>query len=227
MLEVALLLIRLSYLDACTPAISKPIVWTCYSLNVLTDLYLIALPLPMLFNSTLKTWKKIGLGILFSGGAIVIVCATIRCVLLTTDPKNGAPVSGNWSIREAFVAVITTNFPVAFTLVKGMLGPAFTSRGTSDPSKLKGSSGGETGTQLYSMRDSEKGRRLGRGRDGASKMTMTQMLLSESEENMVKGDGGDAGLTPLSGPTLSNGQTQAGQLNHDIERAVPMDTTAG
>jgi hypothetical protein len=182
----------------------------------------------MLFHSTLKLWKKIGLGFLFSGGLAVIMCATIRCVLLTIDPKTGAPVSGNWAIREAFVAIITTNFPVVFSLVKGMLGPAFSSRGTSDPSKLKGSSGHEMGTNLESKGGSESARRTGKGREGASKMTTTQMLLSESEENILKGNGDDVGLSPLSGPTASNhGQLEAGPVDDDVERAAPRDTTAG
>lgn len=57
--------------------------WTCYSLNVATDLYLISIPLPMPWKISMRTWKKIGLGILFSAGAVVVVFATIRCVLIT------------------------------------------------------------------------------------------------------------------------------------------------
>ena len=39
------------------------------------------------------TWKKIGLGILFSGGMIVIIFATVRCVLITTVCRPAANTS--------------------------------------------------------------------------------------------------------------------------------------
>lgn len=71
-------------LDECQAAVSRPIVWITYAFNVATDLYLMSIPLPMLWETTMKTWKKIGLGILFSGGLIVVIFATVRCVLIAT-----------------------------------------------------------------------------------------------------------------------------------------------
>lgn len=222
-----------SWLDVCTPAVSKPIVWTCYSLNVITDLYVIALPLPLLFKTTMKMWKKVGLGILFSGGAIVIVFATIRCVLLSIDPKNGAPLSGNWGLREAFVAIITTNFPVVFTLIKGMLGPAFKSVGTTDQyNKAKASSRAGGGAQLDTFGSSSKDRRSRKVRDGTNRMTTTQMLFSESEEKIVKeaGDfagGDDAGSSRMSERTLRSNQSRTEEAELDIERSAPRSLVPG
>jgi hypothetical protein len=176
------------------PASSRPIVWTCYTLNVITDLYLISLPVPFLWEARMKTWKKVGLGLLFSGGFIVIAFATARCVLLVTvrlypPPKarcladgrqskgNASPVAGRWALREAFVAIVTANLPMAFTLVKGLLGPKFWSTRRSTGTELnnmhKGSSrasgGGPSG-------------RIRGGRSGAP--TPTYALLSESEERI-------------------------------------------
>jgi hypothetical protein len=70
--------------DNCQPAVSRPIVIACYTCNVFTDLYLISIPLPMLWSTSMALWKKIGLGILFSGGIVVMVFATIRSVLIVT-----------------------------------------------------------------------------------------------------------------------------------------------
>lgn len=219
-LQLACLVLTVTFPDECIPAVSRPIVWTCYAFNVITDLYLIALPLPMLFQTTMKTWKKVGLGVLFSGGAAIIVCATIRCVLLTTDPANGAPLSGNWGIREAFVAVITTNFPVVFTLIRGMLGPAFRSRNSSDPSKLKGgSSGNETGTELGTVGRSRRKSKKAMAGNGA---LTTQMLFTESEEKMVKEEGfEDEGIsTQMPVPALAPDHGRGYQRYADVERSA-------
>lgn len=71
-------------LDVCQPAISNQVVWVYLSFNVSTDLYLLSIPLPMLWQAKLKPLKKWGLLFLFSGGLFVIVCATLRCVLIVT-----------------------------------------------------------------------------------------------------------------------------------------------
>lgn len=61
-------------------------------MNVGTDLYLISLPIPMLWSTSIKAWKKVGLCVLFSGGAIIIVFATVRCVLLSAvSPEEYTP----------------------------------------------------------------------------------------------------------------------------------------
>lgn len=51
---------------------------------MVTDTYLLTIPLPMLWAANLKPFKKIGLMILFSGGIFVIACAILRCVLIVT-----------------------------------------------------------------------------------------------------------------------------------------------
>lgn len=73
-----------TYKDVCQPAISNSIVWVYGSLNITTDLYLISIPLPMLWKSSLKPLKKVGLVILFSGGLFIIVCALIRAIFIVT-----------------------------------------------------------------------------------------------------------------------------------------------
>lgn len=70
--------------DVCQPAVSNQIVWVCYAFNVTTDMYLLSIPLPMLWSSRLKTWKKLGLVFLFSGGIFVMVCGTLRAVIIVT-----------------------------------------------------------------------------------------------------------------------------------------------
>lgn len=71
-------------LDMCQPALSSRIIWVCCSCNVSTDLYLLSIPLPMLWGSRMQKWRKVGLLFLFSGGMFDIVCATLRCAIIVT-----------------------------------------------------------------------------------------------------------------------------------------------
>ncbi|KAH3351039.1 hypothetical protein KXW44_005038 [Aspergillus fumigatus] len=80
--------------NACQAAVSDPIIWASFASNVSTDIYLILIPIPMLWKSRLKLIKK------FFGG----------CWL-----------AGEWGNREAFVAVVTTNLPMIFHLLRSWL----------------------------------------------------------------------------------------------------------
>lgn len=71
-------------LDICQPAVSAQVVWVYLAFNVITDLYLLSIPLPMLWAAALRPLKKAGLMVLFGGGILVIACATLRCVLIIT-----------------------------------------------------------------------------------------------------------------------------------------------
>lgn len=53
-------------------------------MNVISDLYLISIPLPMLWSTTLKPLRKMGLMLIFSGGLLVVACALLRSVLMLT-----------------------------------------------------------------------------------------------------------------------------------------------
>lgn len=190
----------------CRTAVSPAIVWITYTTNVVTDLYLMFIPIPMLWETTMQTWKKAGLGVLFSGGIVVVIFATVRCVLITTvgshpdppalqsytvllltipqDPENGAPVSGTWAVRETFVAVFTANLPMAFTLVKGLLGPAFkTIRSSGHTDRADEMQPVPLQTFGSSSKQDRKDRSVHR-----SNPTATNMIFSESEERIVYGD---------------------------------------
>ena len=65
-------------LDACQAAVSRPIVWATFAGNISTDIYLILIPIPMLWRSSLRMYKKIASTIIFSAGLLVLVCATLK-----------------------------------------------------------------------------------------------------------------------------------------------------
>lgn len=69
-------------LDVCQPAISKPIIAVTFAANLLTDPYLILIPIPMLWKSSLKLLKKIATTIVLSAGVFILVCATLKSVFI-------------------------------------------------------------------------------------------------------------------------------------------------
>ncbi|UNI22252.1 hypothetical protein JDV02_008157 [Purpureocillium takamizusanense] len=169
--------------NVCQPAVSNQVIWVYFTFNVLTDLYLISIPVPMLWNATLRPLKKIGFLILFSGGLFIVACATLRCILIVTDPVNGAQLAGSWAVRETFVAVVTTNMPLVVPLLQhwaklaaGSM-PSIRSSRKSDKSKIIVRTFG--GGQAQSWR----------GRGPPSANPIPDITFSESEERMVvRGD---------------------------------------
>lgn len=67
--------------NSCQTTVSIVNYLVTVTLNIVTDIYLMAIPVPMLLNARLKTIKKLGLCLLFSGGIFVGTAAILRCVL--------------------------------------------------------------------------------------------------------------------------------------------------
>ncbi|KAI8305424.1 hypothetical protein K4K61_005336 [Colletotrichum sp. SAR11_59] len=217
--------------NVCQPAISNQVVWVCLSFNVSTDLYLLSIPLPMLWQAKLKPLKKWGLLFLFSGGLFVIVCATLRCVLIVTDPQNGAQLAGSWAVRETFVAVITANLPMVFSIVKQWLTPVFGSLITSIRSSQR-----QTENTPRDVRNFGAGSNQSwRGRGPPSAYPITNITFNESEERMVNeikmqdvkawGDPYADGRPPTRSHSMSRSASTAsrhrnGNIRKDIEVAI-------
>ncbi|KAI1371623.1 hypothetical protein F4677DRAFT_305867 [Hypoxylon crocopeplum] len=169
--------------NVCQPAISNQVIWVYLSMNVITDLYLISIPVPMLWQSSLKPVKKFGLIILFSGGLFVVACAILRCALIVTDPVNGAQLAGSWAVRETFVAVITTNLPMVFPLIKIWLSPMFGSLLTTMRSQQKlTDKESRSDLRTFGGGSHQSWRRRG-GPPTAN--PITNITFNESEERMV------------------------------------------
>ncbi|KAH7324220.1 hypothetical protein B0I35DRAFT_406053 [Stachybotrys elegans] len=164
--------------NTCQPAVSNAIIWVYWACNVSTDLYLLSIPLPLLWGSRLPKWTKTSLIFLFSGGIFIVVCATLRCVFIVTNPIDGAQLAGAWAVRETFVAVVTTNLPLVFTLVKGWLSP-LVSRVTTGRSSQKNTRDTPRMTPTFGAG------RSWRGRGPPSANPIPDFTMNESEERMV------------------------------------------
>ncbi|KAI1101147.1 hypothetical protein F4804DRAFT_22452 [Jackrogersella minutella] len=203
--------------NTCQPAVSNQIIWVYLSMNVITDLYLISIPVPMLWQSSLKPVKKFGLIILFSGGLFVVACAILRCALIVTDPVNGAQLAGSWAVRETFVAVITTNLPMVFPILKVWLSPFFGSLLTTMRSQQKlTDKESKSDLRTFGGGSHQTWRRRG-GPPTAN--PITNITFNESEERMVD----DVKMQDLKGwtDTSTNGSAPApNNIRKHVEVAV-------
>ncbi|CAI7588966.1 uncharacterized protein N7487_004494 [Penicillium crustosum] len=167
--------------NVCQPAISTPVIAVTFASNLITDPYLIFIPIPMLWQSSLKPLKKLAATIVLSSGVFVLVCATIKSVFLLVDPEDGAQLANEWGTRETFVAVVTTNLPMIFHLFRIWLSKIFGSQFQSSHKTHKSPSGGFRsigGGGDYASRK-------GQGPASSDPMTIG-MSFTESEERMME-----------------------------------------
>jgi hypothetical protein len=80
----------------CQAAVSGPILWSSFVTNVGTDGYLLLIPIPMLWKSSLKVYKKIAATMVLSAGVLVMVCATLKSIyviVVSLSFQHQAPFS--------------------------------------------------------------------------------------------------------------------------------------
>ncbi|KAJ5500216.1 hypothetical protein N7453_009267 [Penicillium expansum] len=206
-------------LAVCQPAISTPVIGVTFAANLITDPYLIFIPIPMLWKSSLKPLKKVAVTIVLSSGVFILVCATIKSVFLLVDPKDGAQLANEWGTRETFVAVVTTNLPMIFHLFRIWLNKIFGSQFQSSQKTHKSPSAGFRsigGGGAYASRK-------GHGPASTDPMTIG-MSFTESEERMME-DVKMQNLKTYEGPTSGNPSSGAIVVSNQIDITHETRTT--
>ncbi|OBT70376.1 hypothetical protein VE03_00113 [Pseudogymnoascus sp. 23342-1-I1] len=167
--------------NVCQGAVARPIVWVTFISSVLTDIYLIFIPIPMLWGTKLKLAKKIAATIVLGAGVFVLICSLLKTIFVIVDSTHGAELAGRWGTREAFVSVITTNLPMIFPLVRHWLKPLFgsalfSSRTPSKPVGFRTIGGG------YGVSNGTGSR----GRNGLNQYAASGLSATESEERIFQ-----------------------------------------
>ncbi|KLJ05419.1 hypothetical protein EMPG_11093 [Blastomyces silverae] len=103
--------------NICQPTISKIAVLIVVIPNVLTDFYLLSIPLPLLWKVNISLRKKATLMGLFSGACFIMVAAIIRAVTILSSGPEGAVSGSRWACRETFVAIAVSNLPIIHPLM--------------------------------------------------------------------------------------------------------------
>lgn len=69
-------------LDFCQPTISRVYVLLTVILNIVTDMYLLSIPLPLLWTVNIGMKRKVPLMALFSGATFVMIAGIIRAATI-------------------------------------------------------------------------------------------------------------------------------------------------
>ncbi|KAL4808804.1 hypothetical protein BDV18DRAFT_133202 [Aspergillus unguis] len=196
--------------NVCQPARSLVYVLVVMIPNVLTDLYLLAIPLPLLWTVRIGMRRKVTLMGLFSGAIFVGVAAIVRAVIVITSGSNGAVEGSKWACRESFVSIVVSNLPIIQPLIrrgasKLGLSALFSSSGgpsSYGPSRRRGREGeypltSQDGSKMHS----KKSRLRSKGGFGQSTFTgsvLNTTALGSDEQILVNGGNGqgkDGGIT--------------------------------
>ena len=91
-------LLMVFFVDRCQGAVARPIVWVTFISSVLTDIYLIMIPIPMLWGTKLKLAKKIAATIVLGAGVFVLICSLLKTIFVIvvsqcTHPPHQSIVS--------------------------------------------------------------------------------------------------------------------------------------
>jgi len=258
--------------DNCYPGASKLNVTFITALNALTDVYLMAIPLPVrsglqaseellmlttcqiIYKAKLDLKKKISLFVLFNGGWIVIIFGILRCVTLVTvrshppllfpqpnpifsipppthdivplTPPTKVPAtqpseSGQWSVRESFVAILISNAPMVFPLLK-----RWSNRALGLSSHSRSHTAGSFPLQDYAH---SKSKSKSKSKSGGFKHPLsipmdTVVEAWASDEAINKSGAGDCGG---SGKRSSEGEGEVGSLEERTQGGRPFSGERG
>lgn len=182
----------LTYSDSCQAAIALPIVWVSFTSSIIMDIYLIMIPLPMLWSTRLATIKKVASSIVLGAGIFVLICSLLKTVFAMTDQVNGAQEAGAWGVREAFASVVITNLPMVFHLMRQIFQPIFGSVMSSTGNKYN--NGGSTGFRTIGGRGGTNGgtgysrsRNTTNGGGAGDLSSSNPAFDNDSEEHIVRG----------------------------------------
>jgi hypothetical protein len=87
-------------LDTCQAAVALPIVWVTFASSLVTDIYLIMVPIPMLWGTSLRLAKKVAATFVLGSGVFVLVCSLLKTIFVIVVSFSGA-------IRGCIAAFIT------------------------------------------------------------------------------------------------------------------------
>jgi hypothetical protein len=203
----------------CQPADSKLYVLSVLIPDILTDMYLLSIPVPLLWAVNLGLKKKLSLTALFCGVLFVIVAAVIRGVVVLTAGPEGAVTGSAWAIREQFVSIVVANLPILQPSIRSLcrkigLSALFSTHNSHPSTPFEGRTiGGGAGGGSYPLRshknthnvavtatawDSDE-QILGMQHAGPN-IIVGQEIVVESEAGSLKSPAGWA-ASVVSGPT--------------------------
>ncbi|KAI1849127.1 hypothetical protein JX266_005088 [Neoarthrinium moseri] len=167
----------------CMPAISPLQTIFVMAMNTVTDFYLMAIPLPMIWRSGLPLKKKIAVLTLFSGAFVEMAFGILRCVSILTVGNTDPSQSGYWSIRESFVSEVLTNMPMVYALVR-----SFSHKIQGKPDYSKGQNSGSYQLGTYPRNRSGTGQNIRSAPNGTAFDSKEQIYIDEGQQPQTDDD---------------------------------------
>ncbi|KAG8159890.1 hypothetical protein KVR01_010527 [Diaporthe batatas] len=160
----------------CYAGVSPVLIGVTLAGNILTDVYLISIPVPALLRASLGRVQKVSLVSLFSCSSLITAMAIVRVVVIVVNSNSNG--DGAWALRECFVGMVTTNMAPIIPLFRKWLSPWL--------GRLESSSDGNTnqGTGAASSR-AMKSRNRGPRSPGLKLMTTGRHHSSDSSEHII------------------------------------------
>ncbi|KAF3922694.1 hypothetical protein ABW21_db0204825 [Orbilia brochopaga] len=200
--------------NACQPAISKIDCYVTVVLNVITDLYLMYIPLPLLWKAQIPLKRKFLLIAMFSGGCFIILAGILRVAFILADPVGGALAAGSWACRETFVSVVIGNIPMIYPLFMRGVNAAKKMYATGTGRSYGSSKSGGTAMELPRY-NNPNGRKKGQ-----YSMGRTILDATESEERIMKGEA-------IKSETTYEVKSAPASVNEEIASSVPQPSSYG
>ncbi|KAL3480503.1 hypothetical protein BJX99DRAFT_254493 [Aspergillus californicus] len=94
--------------DHCT--LRQPLYVEIAVLNVLSDVCILVIPIPILAKLQIPIQRKIVLAVMFSSGVFIMVCTILRAYYSLASITS-LPIALGWANRECFVAAIVASLP--------------------------------------------------------------------------------------------------------------------
>ncbi|KFH45158.1 hypothetical protein ACRE_040410 [Hapsidospora chrysogenum ATCC 11550] len=107
--------------NACQLGVARVRAWVMLFTNLSTDVYIMVIPLPVIWNSTFSIKKKFGLAFLFCAGITTAIFGGIRCGIILRGWSKDVGMTCRWSHRETFLGILTANVPVVVPLLRRQL----------------------------------------------------------------------------------------------------------
>ncbi|SPJ72477.1 related to integral membrane protein PTH11 [Fusarium torulosum] len=92
--------------ESCTLAVANYL--TLVVFNIVTDILIVSIPIPLLWTVKLSVQRKLMIGVLLCSGVFIMIATLLRCIYSLQDIE-GINTSTIWAIRETFVAIIAVN----------------------------------------------------------------------------------------------------------------------
>ncbi|KAJ5784190.1 uncharacterized protein N7503_009402 [Penicillium pulvis] len=222
----------------CQPTNSPVYVMVVVILDIVTDIYLLSIPLPLLWAVKINLKRKIPLMALFSGAAFVIAAAIIRAVSIisvsstvfcqngltpyeqTISGADGASTGSKWACRETFVSIVVSNLPIVQPLIRKGFSRIGLSQLFSSAAKPSGQSYPLSSRGLQTLTNVDEGK-IKKGKMNAAGPSHMQTSAWGSDENvLIERDSSSKNITVVSETVV-----QSEPLSWDGESSVSHSTT--